>query len=157
VLDGPLAAARFVSLIPYVLQESVGGGGGGRGAGHHETWYSLHALLSVGHADCENHALLLCCLLLGFGLRAFVCVGTAVDQASEKPHVWVATIAGGDDRDDDAAGVGENATTAANRTRGGVASSFNKSGGVRKASQGQLVYSLVHSCTCSLSGDFQPD
>ena len=39
--------------------------------------------------DCEDHAVLLCSLLLGFGLNAFVCVGTKAKGAA---HTWVMTI-----------------------------------------------------------------
>lgn len=38
--------------------------------------------------DCEDHATLLCSLLLGFGLDAYVCVGT---NAKGVPHAWVLT------------------------------------------------------------------
>uniref|UniRef100_A0A2K5HT54 Centrosomal protein of 76 kDa n=1 Tax=Colobus angolensis palliatus TaxID=336983 RepID=A0A2K5HT54_COLAP len=38
--------------------------------------------------DCEDHANLLCSLLLGYGLEAFVCVGT---KAKGVPHAWVMT------------------------------------------------------------------
>lgn len=38
--------------------------------------------------DCEDHATLLCSLLLGFGLDAYVCVGT---NAKGAPHAWVLT------------------------------------------------------------------
>lgn len=38
--------------------------------------------------DCEDHATLLCSLLLGFGLDAYVCVGT---KAKGMPHCWVLT------------------------------------------------------------------
>nr|XP_040126620.1 centrosomal protein of 76 kDa isoform X4 [Ictidomys tridecemlineatus] len=38
--------------------------------------------------DCEDHANLLCSLLLGYGLEAFVCVGT---KAKAVPHAWVMT------------------------------------------------------------------
>nr|XP_056710275.1 centrosomal protein of 76 kDa isoform X3 [Euleptes europaea] len=38
--------------------------------------------------DCEDHANLLCSLLLGFGLEAFVCVGTKAKGVS---HTWVMT------------------------------------------------------------------
>ena len=39
--------------------------------------------------DCEDHSVLLCSLLLGFGLDAYVCVGTKSRDAS---HTWVITI-----------------------------------------------------------------
>ena len=38
--------------------------------------------------DCEDHAVLLCSLLLGFGQDAYVCVGT---KAKGLPHAWVMT------------------------------------------------------------------
>jgi len=40
--------------------------------------------------DCEDHALLLCSLLLGFGLNAYVCVGCKTGGVA---HTWVMTIA----------------------------------------------------------------
>ena len=43
--------------------------------------------------DVENHAALLCSLLLGFGMNAYVCLGT---KNKSSPHAWVATI-GSDD------------------------------------------------------------
>jgi len=39
--------------------------------------------------DGEDHAVLLCSLLLGFGLNAYVCVGTKAKGAA---HTWVMTI-----------------------------------------------------------------
>lgn len=39
--------------------------------------------------DCEDHAVLLCSLLLGFGLDAYVCIGT---KARGMAHAWVMTI-----------------------------------------------------------------
>ena len=47
-------------------------------------------LYTVCSQDCEDHAVLLCSLLLGFGLDAYVCVGTKVRDAV---HTWVCTIA----------------------------------------------------------------
>ena len=40
--------------------------------------------------DVEDHAVLLCSLLLGFGLDAYVCIGTKVKGLT---HCWVLTIA----------------------------------------------------------------
>ena len=48
----------------------------GSGAGRMEVWNHFHTFLSLGRGDCEDHAILLCSLLLGFGLDAYVCVGT---------------------------------------------------------------------------------
>ena len=49
----------------------------------------MQAFLSRGCGDAEDHAVLLCNLLLGFGLEAYVCVGTN----SEGAHAWVLTRA----------------------------------------------------------------
>jgi len=82
LLDSPRQAARFVSLLGYEHAPSVGGGKA-------EMWSSLHAFLCKGKGDCEDHAVLLCSLLLGFGLNAYVCVGTKAKGAA---HTWVMTI-----------------------------------------------------------------
>jgi len=89
LLDSPRHAARFVSLIPYIREEVAGGG-------RTEIWHSFHSFFSKGHGDCEDHAVLLCSLLLGFGLHAFVCVGTVKDSndEAERDHVWVVTLSG---------------------------------------------------------------
>ncbi|CAN0159045.1 unnamed protein product [Lampetra planeri] len=82
LLDSPRQAARFVSLLGYERAQAVGGGA------RHEMWSSTFAFLCRAKGDCEDHANLLCSLLLGFGLDAFVCVGT---KAKGEPHAWVAT------------------------------------------------------------------
>lgn len=38
--------------------------------------------------DCEDHACLLCSFLLGFGLEAYVCIGT---KSKGLAHAWVMT------------------------------------------------------------------
>lgn len=40
-----------------------------------QSWNSPHAFLAAGRGNASDHALLLCSLLLGFGLDAFVCIG----------------------------------------------------------------------------------
>ena len=45
-------------------------------------------MLSVNFQDCEAHACLLCSLLLGFGLDAYVCIGT---KSKGLTHAWVMT------------------------------------------------------------------
>ena len=91
LLDSPRHAARFVSLIPYTKLDAVGSG---TGAGRMEVWNHFHTFLSLRRGDCEDHAILLCSLLLGFGLDAYVCVGTVQDQGAGgtiRDHVWVIT------------------------------------------------------------------
>ncbi|XP_052644309.1 centrosomal protein of 76 kDa isoform X3 [Harpia harpyja] len=83
LLDTPRQAARFVSVLGYERAPVIGGGGGKQ-----EQWCTLLAFLCRNQGDCEDHANLLCSLLLGFGLEAFVCVGT---KAKGVPHTWVMT------------------------------------------------------------------
>ncbi|CAM9697417.1 unnamed protein product [Pylaiella littoralis] len=70
MLPTPRHAARFVSLLPFQPRSSVG-------EPRAQAWNSPHAFLSAGRGDVSDHALLLCSLLLGFGLDAFVCCGLA--------------------------------------------------------------------------------
>lgn len=83
LLESPRQAARFVSLLAQEKAPVVGSG-----VAKHEQWCTLLAFLSQGKGDCEDHATLLCSLLLGFGLDAYVCVGT---KAKGAPHTWVLT------------------------------------------------------------------
>ncbi|XP_060905695.1 centrosomal protein of 76 kDa [Labrus mixtus] len=83
LLESPRQAARFVSLLTHEKAPVVGGGGGKQ-----EQWCTLMAFLCRGKGDCEDHATLLCSLLLGFGLDAYVCVGT---KNRGTPHTWVLT------------------------------------------------------------------
>ncbi|XP_056142658.1 centrosomal protein of 76 kDa [Lampris incognitus] len=82
LLESPRQAARFVSLLAHERAPVVGGGG------KQEQWCTLLSFLCRGKGDCEDHATLLCSLLLGFGLDAYVCVGTKVKS---RPHAWVMT------------------------------------------------------------------
>ncbi|KAL4617007.1 centrosomal protein of 76 kDa [Arapaima gigas] len=82
LLESPRQAARFVSLLPLEKAPMVGGGV------RQEQWCTLLAFLCRNKGDCEDHATLLCSLLLGFGLDAYVCVGTT---GKGVPHAWVMT------------------------------------------------------------------
>ena len=78
ILDSPLHAARFVSLIPFERLEVPG-------SDKVEVWHSMQSFLARGCGDAEDHAVLLCNLLIGFGLDAYVAVGTN----GEGSHAWV--------------------------------------------------------------------
>ncbi|XP_026781878.3 centrosomal protein of 76 kDa isoform X1 [Pangasianodon hypophthalmus] len=82
LLESPRQAARFVSLLAQERAPVLGGGT------RHEQWCTMLAFLCRNKGDCEDHATLLCSLLLGFGLDAYVCVGT---KAKNIPHTWVMT------------------------------------------------------------------
>eukprot|EP00286_Rhodomonas_abbreviata_P010675 CAMPEP_0181342296 /NCGR_PEP_ID=MMETSP1101-20121128/30917_1 /TAXON_ID=46948 /ORGANISM="Rhodomonas abbreviata, Strain Caron Lab Isolate" /LENGTH=664 /DNA_ID=CAMNT_0023453729 /DNA_START=102 /DNA_END=2096 /DNA_ORIENTATION=+ len=77
-------AARFVSLIEYERSVTLGGN-----AGRSEVWSDLHTTLASRKGDVEEHAILLCSLLLGFSLEAYCALGTTV---SGEPHMWVVTL-----------------------------------------------------------------
>ena len=57
------------------------------------------AFISRRRGDVEPHAYLLCSLLLGFGLDAYVVLGTR--QGQSQPHAWVLTKGGGGAGGDD--------------------------------------------------------
>jgi centrosomal protein CEP76 len=80
-LASPLHAARMVRLIPYKTDGSLG-------SDRSERWASPYATLAKNRGDVQDHALLLCSLLLGFGLDAFTCVG--IDLNGEFA-MWVLT------------------------------------------------------------------
>ena len=80
LLDSPLHAARFVSLLPFERLEAPG-------KDKVEVWHSMQSFLARGCGDSEDHAVLLCNLLLGFSLEAYVAVGIN----SEGAHAWVVT------------------------------------------------------------------
>ncbi|OQR99934.1 centrosomal protein [Achlya hypogyna] len=84
-ISTPSEAARVVSLIPFVRAVALGGGG------RQDGWKSLPAFLALGQGDCEEHALLLTSLLLGFGLDAYVVTGAVRPKGANAgvPHAWV--------------------------------------------------------------------
>ena len=77
----PMQAFRFVSLIPFDRNLSSDGT-------RIERWNSFHSFLTKGSGDIEDHCSLLCSLLIGFGLDAYVAIGTNEKQ----PHLWVLTL-----------------------------------------------------------------
>ncbi|XP_018412337.1 PREDICTED: centrosomal protein of 76 kDa isoform X1 [Nanorana parkeri] len=84
LLETARQAARFVNVLGYEKATVVGGGG------KQEQWCTMLAFLSRNKGDCEDHCNLLCSLLLGFGLEAYVCVGT---KGRGVAHTWVMTCA----------------------------------------------------------------
>ncbi|CAH8489117.1 unnamed protein product [Schistosoma rodhaini] len=68
ILETPYIAARFVSSIPYEPFHGVG-------VGIKERWCSGLAFVSSNCGDVADHANLLCSLLLGYGIEAYVALG----------------------------------------------------------------------------------
>lgn len=79
-LDSALHAARFVRLLPYRPAYDLGGE-------RSQVWHRTHTFLCKRFGDVEDHCLLLCSLLLGFGLDAYVCIG----RKRSGVHMWVMT------------------------------------------------------------------
>ena len=88
LIETPRMAARFVSCLALERPVSMGG--------MPEQWSSGLAFLARNRGTYEDHALLLCNLLLGFGLDAYVCVGrrssTSGTSCADTPAVWVLTL-----------------------------------------------------------------
>ena len=79
-LSTPYDAARFVSLIPYAQSQGLNNT-------KEEVYNSLHTFLSLKSGDVEDHSILLCNILLGFGLDAYIAIGLCING----PHTWVIT------------------------------------------------------------------
>jgi centrosomal protein CEP76 len=84
LLDSPRLASRFVSLIGYnkkdlsfCTNQNI------------EQLLNMHTFLVKNCGNSDNHSILLCSLLLGYGLDAYVCLGT---KSKNHPHSWVVTI-----------------------------------------------------------------
>lgn len=99
-IDSPRFAARFVSLLPFHRGVELIGG-------NISSWHSAHSTLLKMQGDVEDHALLLCSLLLGWGLDAYVVYGTILPPGSIEHeaigttalrsmnthfHYWVVTV-----------------------------------------------------------------
>lgn len=95
-LLNPRFTARFVSMIPFKRDAGLTGG-------RVETWRSAHGTFSRMQGDVEDHAVLLCSLLLGWGLDAWIALGTirstppqngapGPSAAFTRPYCWVVTF-----------------------------------------------------------------
>ncbi|PFH35112.1 hypothetical protein BESB_059990 [Besnoitia besnoiti] len=84
-LDSPFHCARFVATIETETRGSTNGALTDCGSG---VWSSWHALFARGAGTVEDHATLLCSLLLGFSMDAWVAVGLL---AEDLPYCWVIT------------------------------------------------------------------
>ncbi|XP_076826119.1 centrosomal protein of 76 kDa-like [Clavelina lepadiformis] len=82
LIPSPLAAARFVSVLAFENPSNIGTGCKA------DQWQTLHAFLCSLKGQQEDHSNLLCSILLGFGLDAYVCVGT---KGTSINYTWVAT------------------------------------------------------------------
>lgn len=72
-------------MLPFQRRASVGDQ-------RLQTWNSPHAFLAERRGDGSDHALLLCSLLLGFGLDAFVCVGHVFAEGEGQDDAGALTL-----------------------------------------------------------------
>ena len=75
----PKFSARYVSLIPFRRDIGLTGG-------RVETWRSCHATMCRLQGDVEDHAILLCSMLMGWGLDAWIGLGTIVSPSQSDSH-----------------------------------------------------------------------
>jgi hypothetical protein len=75
MMDGPRHTARFVSLIPFYRSLELIGG-------NISSWNSSYITLSKLQGDIEDHAILLCSLLLGWGMDAWIAYGSIFTPVS---------------------------------------------------------------------------
>ncbi|KAG1656157.1 Centrosomal protein [Nymphon striatum] len=85
IIETARESSWFVVLFSHESSFSMSGAGGKDGK---EFWSNLHTFLCRRQGDHPERAVLLCSLLLGFGLNAYVCIGTKSDNSA---HAWVAT------------------------------------------------------------------
>lgn len=79
-VSSPLIAARYVSLIPFEQNDT--------GLTSTEVpWSDVGSFLNRKKGTAIEHALLLCSLLIGFKIDAYVCLGSSSDGT----HAWVIT------------------------------------------------------------------
>lgn len=80
-LNCPQEASRWVSLLPSLASQQPP-------LGSISPWLTLISAVSSMNLTADTRSSLLCSILLGFGLDAWVCCGARV---SGSPHSWVLT------------------------------------------------------------------
>lgn len=81
-LATPLKVMHWIKCVEFSIpprQQTIG---------HIAGWQKPEDVLSLRRGSVQDHAVLLCCALLGLGKQAFVCKGT-LQQG--KDHAWVMT------------------------------------------------------------------
>ena len=76
-ISSPEEAARFVSLIPYKPRPME----------ENSRYLDIYSFLTQGYGNSFAHATLLCSLLIGFKIDAYVVMG----ESSDGDHCWVLT------------------------------------------------------------------
>lgn len=87
----PMALACMVHCITFETDRHIrdGKGTGSKGGTPQEVWLSPNYFLDVKKGGAEDHAVLLCNLLLGMGMDAYLAVGRL--KGGIVQHVWVLT------------------------------------------------------------------
>lgn len=81
-LDTPLAVQHWVRCMEFVVPPAQ------RSSGQIQRWQDPNSMLSLRRGSIQDHAVLLCCALIGLRKDAFVCKGTV---QGGKEHAWVMT------------------------------------------------------------------
>ena len=84
LIESPSQASRFVSLFSFDEDRSSI-----NSSESFQQWMTLHSFVATRNGQSCNHALLLCSLLLGFGLDSYVCIGKRIKGIV---HAWVITF-----------------------------------------------------------------
>ena len=84
VLESAQQCLRFVSVLTCEEADEALGG-----TNQTDSWQSLFCTLVQNKGNTADHVNLLCSLLVGFGLNAYVCFGT---KSKEQLHSWVVVI-----------------------------------------------------------------
>ncbi|CAL4061124.1 unnamed protein product, partial [Meganyctiphanes norvegica] len=80
-LHSPQEASRWISLLPSFASQQPP-------MGTISPWLTLVSAISARTLTADTRSSLLCSILLGFGLNAWICCGT---RESGLPHSWVLT------------------------------------------------------------------
>nr|CDJ86660.1 Protein MKS-6 [Haemonchus contortus] len=75
-------AARLVSMVPFVVDPVLF-------PGSVDLWTTTEKFLSLGCGDEEEHATLLCCWLLSFGIPCCLVLGFALPEGAQAAYVFV--------------------------------------------------------------------
>eukprot|EP00670_Eutreptiella_braarudii_P026734 CAMPEP_0174385492 /NCGR_PEP_ID=MMETSP0811_2-20130205/126635_1 /TAXON_ID=73025 ORGANISM="Eutreptiella gymnastica-like, Strain CCMP1594" /NCGR_SAMPLE_ID=MMETSP0811_2 /ASSEMBLY_ACC=CAM_ASM_000667 /LENGTH=621 /DNA_ID=CAMNT_0015539827 /DNA_START=97 /DNA_END=1959 /DNA_ORIENTATION=- len=87
IIDSPQQAARFVALLGCDDDAGTTSAVTHGGTAGSDSWLSTFSFVLKGTGPICNHSILLCNLLLGFGLEAYVVIG----REDSGPHMWVMT------------------------------------------------------------------
>lgn len=84
-LGAPGQVLHWVRCLEFTLSSKQ------KNKGHIDKWQSPDTTLAMRKGSVQDHAVLLCCALLGLRKDAWVCLGTVKQGNFESEHAWVMT------------------------------------------------------------------